>query len=99
MSGIDPGPIKPRRWPGMAVAAVASIVLAVAAAGAALTAGRGPSPSAKTVGGLAYLPLYYHASTNTPQPTPTPTASPPPVMPPVSDDWHSILGYYRASAR
>jgi hypothetical protein len=45
------------------------------------------------------LPLYYHASTNTPQPTPTPTASPPPVTPPVSDDWHSILGYYRASAR
>jgi uncharacterized protein YkwD len=74
-------------------------VLAVLAASVALTAGRGANPSAKSIGGRAYLPLYYHASTNTPLPSPTPTASPPPVTPPVSDDWHSVLAYYRASAR
>ncbi len=102
MSGSEPGPIPPRRWRGTAVAAVSSLLLAVLAAAAALTAGRGagPSaPSAKIAGNQAYFPFVYFTASNTPLPSPTPTATPPPVTPPDSDDWPSVLGYYRASAR
>jgi uncharacterized protein YkwD len=84
------------------VAAVASVLLAVGAAAAALTAGRGanpPAPSAKIAGIHDYFPFIGIAPTNTPIPSPTPTATPLPVTPPLADDWQSVLGYYRASAR
>jgi uncharacterized protein YkwD len=99
MSGPELDPIKPRRWRGTVVAAVGSVLLAVAAAGAALTAGRGANSSAKIAGNRAYLPFVYISASSTPLPSPTPTATPLPVTPPAADDWQSVLGYYRASAR
>ena len=97
MTAPDPGPAKRPPWPGTAIAGISGVLLAIVAAGVALTANRPQSPSAAAAAThSAYLPMFFYPTATL---TPVPTATPLPVTPPAAADWHSTVDYYRASAR
>ena len=86
--------MKPVRRPSAALLGVAGL-LATILAGLGLSVARQMRLAPQTSTQISYMPMVFRSNT----PTPAPSGTPLPVTPPVSGDWHDVLGYYRASAR